>query len=67
MGRLKDWLMQCYADDLDDPEEGATAANDYRSKVEDELISSQPDPAYDPLAALINRLNHEPIHEEEVF
>lgn len=67
MGRLKDWLMQRYNDGLDDPEEGATAADHYRSKAEDEIISSQPYPERDPLIALIDRLNKEPIHEEEVF
>ena len=66
MGRLKDWLMQRYGD-IDDPEEGATAADHYRSQAEAELIRSQPYPERDPLTALIDRLNHEPIHEEEVF
>ena len=67
MGRLKDWLMQRYNDGLDDPEEGATATDHYRSKAEDEIISSQPYPERDPLAALIHRLNHEPVNPEKIF
>ena len=67
MGRLKDWLMQLYGDDIEDPEEGPTATDYYRSQAEAELINSQPDPERDPLAALIHRLNREPINEEELF
>ncbi len=64
MGRLKDWLMQRYNDD---PEEGATAADHYRSKAEAELIRSQPYPERDTVFALIHRLNPNPVHEEEAF
>ena len=67
MGRLKDWLMQRFGDDIEDPEEGPTATDYYRSQAEAELISSQPYPERDPLATLIHRLNHESVNEEEVF
>lgn len=67
MGRLKDWLMKRYGDDIDDPEEGATATDHYRSQAEAELIRSQPYPERDTVFALIHRLNPNPVHEEEVF
>lgn len=67
MGRLKDWLMQRYGDDIADPAAGPTATDYYRSVAEAELYSSPPDPERDPLAALIHHLNHESVNEEEVF
>ncbi len=67
MGRLKDWLMQRYGDDIADPAAGPTATDYYRMVAEAELNSSPTNPDRDPLAALINHLNHEPVNEEEVF
>lgn len=67
MGRLKDWLMQRYGNDIEDPEEGPTIPDYYRTEAEAGLNSPQPDPDRDPLAALLHRLNHETINEEEVF
>ena len=67
MGRLKDWLMQRYGDDIEDPAAGPTATDYYRMTTEAELNSSQHDLDRDPLAALIHHLNRESVNKEEVF
>lgn len=67
MGRLKDWLMQRYGDDIDDPAAGPTATDYYRMATEAELNNFQPELDRDPLATLIHRLNHEPVNPEEIF
>lgn len=66
MGRLKDWLMQRYGD-IDEPEEGPTDADYYRTAAEPEGADAATYPDRDPLAVLIHHLNHEPVNEEEVF
>ena len=67
MGRLKDWLMQRYGDDIEDPAAGPTATDYYRMTTEAELNNFQPELDRDPLATLIHRLNHEPVNPEEIF
>lgn len=66
MGRLKDWLLQRYGANAD-PEEGPTDDAYYGTAEYPELTGPHPHPDRDPLAALIYRLNHEPVNEEEVF